>query len=188
MSINQRTLVNANDLYYTNLMREERLKEEYENILEICCKTIVQAFGKKKKSIIFEVPLTRKIEDYNVLLCSTYLLLELRKRGFYVRFLMPNKIWIEIRDIENEEKYKKQILFLLYEDRKTNKILDDHGDLFTKNKINHTKNENELLDYHTFDHVNSHQLLIDYQNDQTIINDQLKKIKLQTTNEDYKLN
>jgi hypothetical protein len=140
--------ITANDLYYTNMLREIDLEDTYNKIFADINQKIKRAFGKHRDHIIYQVPKSKyKIENYNCYDCCAYLIQKLRKNGYYVRYYEPNNLYIELRDVEKEKEDIKKLKFLLYEDLKTKKILQENGSIRSQALLYNEINKNEVIDY-----------------------------------------
>lgn len=146
--------LNANDLYYTNLIRKEELNEEYNKIMNDCNEQIISAYQKNRNSIQFEVPNKRRnIVNYNMVECICHIMIEQRKKNFYVRYIEPNFLYIEFSDKEKEAEYKNKQKFLMYESLKSMNMIRQHKTLSSLSITNRAKNNDELLDYNNIDKI-----------------------------------
>lgn len=137
--------IEANDLYYTNKVNDLKKEIEYESILDDCLRIIVKEYSKSKSGIVFEVPkFRRQVEGYDLADCVCFMILSLRKKGFYVRYTQPNYLFIGIKDINKEKERVKKMKFLCYEHLKTCNLLNESKTLMIEYDDNKMKNRDEL--------------------------------------------
>lgn len=119
------TRFSAQDLHYSNMLKELEIKKVYEKIADECFKKIERANECIKRDYTeFKVPFTYMGEkDYNFSECLCHIIFTLRKAGFYIRYFAPNTLFICWPDYEKIEKEKKKFKFLEYEHNKSQSIL-----------------------------------------------------------------
>jgi len=142
-------------LYYSRFIIEEDLKIAYKKILEKCEDQIVKEYKREKQSMVFTVPLKKKkIKKYNVLNCCIYLIDELRAGDFYIRYAKPNYLWIDLTDTAQEKENVRKLLFLAYEDQRTQLLLNKYKTLASSVDNSH-KNDNEFINNKLFNEENA---------------------------------
>lgn len=131
--------INIEDIKWEDKLRDERAKLIYEKILDECCdfiKTVYRNF--RKKQVLFSIPYCYlNNDDYSFCDCICYIIDELRRAGFYVRYVKPNTLYISWINRERENKIINNQKRILLENVLTSKTIEK-----TCNK----KNEQRLLE------------------------------------------
>jgi len=131
----------AQDLHYDNLLREMEIKRIYEKITDQCFEKIKRADKQLNRDYTeYLVPFNIMGEKYyNFTECLCHIMFTLRKAGFYVRYLVPNKIFICWPNFEKKEKELKKLKFLKYEDEKSHELINKTGTIHPVIKEKHAK-------------------------------------------------
>jgi len=141
------------ELHYNNLLKEMKLKKIYEQVTDSCFTKIKRANEQISRDYTeFIVPLTvMGSKDYNFTECICHIMFTLRKSGFYVRFVYPNKLYIFWPNYEKKKQEINKIKFLKFENDKTHRLIKKDGTLRPKAKSTHATlqenpySETELL-------------------------------------------
>jgi hypothetical protein len=79
----------------TTKKREKRI-EVFDKILKLCHGRIVRASKKENSSCLYKVPEMKVgMPVYNIKECTAYLILNLKKNGFKVKYIPPNALHID---------------------------------------------------------------------------------------------
>jgi hypothetical protein len=115
-----------NDLHYKNLEKDRVLHIKYNEILTTCANKIIFENSNNNDELIFYVPIFNNIIGYDIIDCLVYIIFELRKNGFNVRYINPNVLYINWTDPDKIKKKNQQLKLLYYEDLKTKNIMDNN--------------------------------------------------------------
>lgn len=139
--------VNANDLYYTNRVRKLEMEQVYEKMLDRSIKAVVRSYNKGMNSLQYDIPMSNSgYDNYNYKSALCHIIKGLRQRNFYVRYVKPNCLIIDCSDIDANKDKMKEELFLEYEHRKTEILVEKNGHMASKATRNRDKNVNEIVE------------------------------------------
>jgi hypothetical protein len=158
--------VNANDLYYTNRVRKLEMEQLYDKMLERAIKAVIRSYNKGMSSLQYDIPMYNSSNaNYDYISAICHIIRGLRQRNFYVRYVKPNCLLIDCSDIDANKEKMKEELFLEYEHRKTELLVQSNGHMAPKAKRNRDKNANEIID--SIDNIPL-PLLLEYDNKPTV--------------------